>query len=307
MMVLEFLHSFGPLFNIREVIREGITFGEWGYIWIVNRSQSAVSGDGGRGCKTDSLSAEKVERCVMTSDTDTILFDLVRFLVQAVLAAMEDDHENIVRVRDAVFHGAEGEGEEGRGEEMEEGEEGEDEGEPLDVKVESICGSSVGSAQWSWQTQRLPLSQLVMDPYTCSEVLRLHLLSSGGYSETAPRKRCRSYRRGGYSDGDNPAISLRLRRPDLLTTLSRTSVYDLSPGDKLELLSTLCGQLLTFSVARDHMDESAVQVKRVRRRMRQLQFEEEKKKRESRQQKARERKEKSKKLLLGGEGASNTG
>ena len=27
-MVLEFLHSFGPLFNIREVIREGITFGE---------------------------------------------------------------------------------------------------------------------------------------------------------------------------------------------------------------------------------------------------------------------------------------
>ena len=30
-MVLEFLHSFGPLFNIREVIREGITFGEWGY------------------------------------------------------------------------------------------------------------------------------------------------------------------------------------------------------------------------------------------------------------------------------------
>ena len=29
-MVLEFLHSFGPLFNIREVIREGITFGRWG-------------------------------------------------------------------------------------------------------------------------------------------------------------------------------------------------------------------------------------------------------------------------------------
>ena len=29
-MVLEFLHSFGPLFNIREVIREGVTFGEWG-------------------------------------------------------------------------------------------------------------------------------------------------------------------------------------------------------------------------------------------------------------------------------------
>ena len=27
-MVLEFLHSFGPLFNVREVIREALTFGE---------------------------------------------------------------------------------------------------------------------------------------------------------------------------------------------------------------------------------------------------------------------------------------
>ena len=240
----------------------------------------------------------------MSSETDTILSDLVRFLVQAALAAMEDDHEITVKVRDDVVltGGHEGEGEEGRGEEAEEGEEAEDESVPLDVKVESICGSSVGLAQWSWQTQRLPLSQLVVDPYTCSEVLRLHLLSSGGYSETAARKRCRSYRRGGYSDGDNPSISLRLRRPDLLTALSRMSVYDVSPEDKLELLSTLCGQLLTSSVARDHVDESGVQVKRVRRKMKQLQFEEERRKRESRQQKTREKK--TKKLLLGGGGAS---
>ena len=38
-MVLEFLHSFGPLFNIREVIREGITFGEGG-------SEGKGGGDG---------------------------------------------------------------------------------------------------------------------------------------------------------------------------------------------------------------------------------------------------------------------
>ena len=250
---------------------------------------------------------DKLERCLMRSDTDTILFDLVRFLVQAVVAAMEDDHENIVRVRNLVSAGQQdGEAEEGRAEEMEEGEEGEDETKPLDIKVESICGSSVGFAQWSWQTQRLPLSQLVVDPYTCTEVLRLHLLSSGGYSETATRKRCRSYRRGGYSDGDNPAIYLRLRRPDLLTALSRGPIYDVSPEDKLELLLTLCGQLLTSSVARERVEESAVQVKRARRRMRQIQFEEERRKRESRQQKAREKKEKNKKLLLGG-GTSASG
>ena len=280
-MVLEFLHSFGPLFNIREVIREEITFGQW-ETWH-NTALCLL-------CVC--VSVEKLERGLLRCDTDTILCDLVRFLVQAVLAAMEEDHEDFVRVT-LTPQGVEPEGE------GEEGDEGDEEGEPLDVKVKSICGSSVTSAQWSWLTQRLSLGQLVMDPYSCSEVLRLHLLSSGGYSETATRKRSRCYRRGGYTDGDNPAIAFRLRRPDLLTSLNRTSVYDLSPGDKLEVLSTLCGQLVTSSLARDHMEESAGEGKRVRRRIREIQYEEEKRKRESRQQKAKEKREKGRKVLLG--------
>lgn len=250
--------------------------------------------------------AEKIERCLISSDTDTVLFDVVRFLMQAVFAAMEEDHENVVNMKDAVSHGEEGEGEMMRGEEgaggeqremegveVEEKEEGEAEEEkPLDIQVASICGLSVMYAQWSHLTQRLPLSQLVVDPYVCSEVLRLHLLASGGYSETANRKRFRSYRRGGYTDGDNPAIALRLRRPDLLTTLGHTSIYDLSPQDKLEILSTLCSQLLTFSVARDHIDECCMHGKRVRRKIREIQLGEERRKRESRQQRIKKRKEK---------------
>ena len=271
------------------------------------------------------MCAEKLERALVSSDTDTILFDVVRFLVQAVFAAMEEDHENVVNMKDAVPLSEEGEGEEkkeeggeeeergrreqelGRGEEEMGGEEVEGEEEkPLDILVESICGSSVAFAQWSRVTQRLPLSQLVLDPYTCSEVLRLHLLASGGYSETAYRKRFRSYRRGGYTDGDNPVIDLRLRRPDLLTTLSQTSMYDLSPQDKLEIASTLCSQLLTFSVAREHIEESTAQGKNVRRKIRQLQFGEERRKRESRQQRAKERKEKGKQLLLNNGGSTAT-
>lgn len=254
--------------------------------------------------------AEKLERCLVSSDTDTVLFDVVRFLMQAVFAAMEEDHENVVNMKDAVSHGEEvGEGEAVRGEEggggeqqeMEgvEVEEGEGEEKPLDIQVESVCRTSVTFAQWSHLTQRLPLSQLVVDPYTCSEVLRLHLLASGGYSETANRKRVRSYRRGGYTDGDNPAIALRLRRPELLTTLGHTSMYDLPPQDKLEILSTLCTQLLTFSVARDHIEECCMHGKRARRKVREIQLGEEKRKRESRQQKTKERKEKIKKELSG--------
>ena len=247
--------------------------------------------------------AEKLERCLVSSDTDTVLFDVVRFM-QAVFAAMEEDHENVVNMRDAVSHGEEvGEGEAVRGEEGGGGEQqemervgGEEEGEgeekPLDIQVESVCRLSVTFAQWSHQTQRLPLSQMVVDPYTCSEVLRLHLLASGGYSETANRKRVRSYRRGGYTDGDNPAIALRLRRPDLLSSLGHTSMYDLPPQDKLEILSTLCTQLLTFSVGRDHIEECCMHGKRARRMIREIQLGEERRKRESRQQKIKERKKK---------------
>ena len=261
------------------------------------------------------VTAEKLERCLATNDTNTLLYDVVRFLVQAVFAAMEEDHEDLVTGKTVISQGGEeGEGEgrggeEGRREEemIVEEVEGEEEMKPLDIQVESICVSSLMFAQWSRQTQRLPLNQLVIDPYTCSEVLRFHLLASGGYSDAAVRKRSRSYRRGGYTDGDNPAIALRLRRPDLLNALSRTSIYDLSPQDKLEVLSTLCAQLLTFSVARDHMDESVVQGKIARRKIRELQYGEERRKRESRQQRAKERKEKGKKPLAGNGAATTTG
>ena len=261
----------------------------------------------------------------MSSDTDTVLFDVVRFLMQAVFAAMEEEHEDAVNLKDAILHREErergvegGEGEGGAGleeggeaeevmavgkgleEDMEvERDEAEGEEKPLDIQVESVRASAVSFALWSHQTQRLPLRQLVVDPYTCSEVLRLHLLASGGYSETPDRRLFRCHRKGGYSDGDNPAIALRLRRPDLLDMLSRMSMYDLSPRDKLEVLSTLCTQLLTFSVAREHVEESCVRVKRARRRIREIQHGEERRRREALQQRAKERKEKGKKVASG--------
>ena len=185
-------------------------------------------------------------------------------------------------------------------EEKEEGEDAEEEEEkPLDIQVETIRASASSFAQWSQQTQRLPLYQLVVDPYTCSEVLRLHLLASSGYSATSERKLFRYHRRGGYSDGDDPAIALRLRRPDLLDTLGRLSIYDLLPRDKLEVLLTLCTQLLTYSVAREYVEECGVRAKRARRRIREIQNMEERRRKEAHQLKAKERKK-----LISGKGES---
>ena len=248
---------------------------------------------------------------------------MVRFLLQAVFAAMEEEHEATVNMKHAVSHSEEGGREEdtakpeeaeqnakpleGELEDMEahtddKEEREEEDKKPLDIQVESLCALAVTFVQWSQQTQRLLLPRLVLDPHTCSEVLRLHLLASGGYSETSSRRYFRYHCRGGYSDGDDPAIALRLRRPDLLEVLERVSIYDLSSRDKLEVLLTLCGQLLTFSVSREFMEECCMRRKIARRRIREIQLREEKRKKEAQQQRAKEKKEKVKKAGNGSSG-----
>ena len=129
----------------------------------------------------------------------------------------------------------------------------------LDVRLAALKSSAAVFAKWSHLTQSTSLQKLVLDPYTCSEVLRLHFLSSGGYHESGDRNWCRHSQRGGFLDSDDPVLELRLSRPNLIEDLAVTPLYDLPPADKLALLSTLCTQLLMYAVSRDHMDDISVQ------------------------------------------------
>lgn len=254
-----------------------------------------------------------MEHALVTNDMDSLLFDILRFLLQAIFATMEEENEKKVNftrredlegtskpelengddvmTEDSVnkTDGAEKmnvDGEAGQEREGttpvndEEMERTEEEEKPLDVQVESIKTSAAMFAKWSHLTQRTPLSELVLDAYTCTEVLRLHLLASGGYADSGDRSWFRHSRRGGYSDADDPAIAFRLRRPDILDALSHSSIYDLLPMDKLEVLSTLCSQLLSYSVVREYIDEAAARAKLARRKIREVLFSEERRKKE---------------------------
>ena len=150
----------------------------------------------------------------------------------------------------------------------------------LDVRMAALKSSATIFAKWSHLTQSTSLEKLVLDPYTCSEVLRLHLLSSGGYRESGDRNWCRHSQRGGFLDSDDPVLELRLSRPDLIEDLAVTPLYDLPPVDKLTLLSTLCTQLLMYAVSRDHMDDISAQLKDLRSKSRVLLNEERKRKEE---------------------------
>ena len=175
-------------------------------------------------------------------------------------------------------------------------EEEKEESQPLSVQVESIMSSASSYSKWSRQTQSLELDKLVLDPYTCTEVLRLHLLSSGGYDDSVDRSSFRHSRRGGYSDADDPAVALRLNHPDIIRALSNSSVYSLPVGDKLAVLSTLCTQLLSYAISREFVDEASARAKKARRQIRAIQANEEKRKKEQKAAILKEKKEEKERL-----------
>ena len=177
------------------------------------------------------------------------------------------------------------------GDEHDEEEDGEKNSQPLNVQLESIITSASNYSKWSRRTQSIDLHELVLNPYTCTEVLRLHLLSSGGYADSGERNWFRHARRGGYTDSDDPAVALRLKHPDILSSLAHSSVYSLSVADKLEVLSTLCSQLLCYSVSREFIDEAFAQAKKARRQIREIQFTEERRKKEEKAAIIKEKKE----------------
>lgn len=93
-----------------------------------------------------------------------------------------------------------------------------------------------------------------MDSLTLSEILRLHLVSSGGGSSEL-RTRWRYQQRGGYCSADDPSIQLRQEDPQILHALGNSTVYELPIGDKMKIIKCLCHQILTYVSIRDVLEE----------------------------------------------------
>jgi bromodomain adjacent to zinc finger domain protein 1A len=101
-------------------------------------------------------------------------------------------------------------------------------------------------------------------------VLRLHLLVAGSQANENNR-RFRYQERGAFSSYDDAGMEFRQLEPQLMNSLAETSVYDLSPGNKLKLVSVLIHQLLTYCSCRDMIEDAAEKVKQGRTDLRLLQ------------------------------------
>merc|ERR1711874_62470 len=88
---------------------------------------------------------------------------------------------------------------------------------------------------------------------SATEVLRLHLESSGAYRGNNLQN-WRYQQRGGFRLNDDPGLQFRMEDPQILMALQNKSVYELSIDDKMKILICLMNQMLTYAGMRDEID-----------------------------------------------------
>ncbi|XP_063221980.1 bromodomain adjacent to zinc finger domain protein 1A isoform X2 [Bacillus rossius redtenbacheri] len=164
-----------------------------------------------------------------------------------------------------------------------------------DVTMAEAIKAATAAVKWSQLYQGTPLSRLTLDAVTISEVLRLHLLSSGGRSEEQ-----RYQQQGGYTLLDDPGLQLRIQHPHILRALSVSTVAELPIGDKLKVLTCLISQLLTYDVFMDVIDERTENVKKLKLELKTSQATEMKQHKEAIALRMKKRKESKQQLLTKG-------
>uniref|UniRef100_A0A671DWA7 Bromodomain adjacent to zinc finger domain protein 1A n=1 Tax=Rhinolophus ferrumequinum TaxID=59479 RepID=A0A671DWA7_RHIFE len=146
-------------------------------------------------------------------------------------------------------------------------------------------------------TKGCSLKSLDLDSCTLSEILRLHILASGA-DVTSANAKYRYQKRGGFDATDDACMELRLSNPSLVKKLSSTSVYDLTPGEKMKILHALCGKLLTLVSTRDFIEDYVDILRQAKQEFRELKAEQHRKEREEaaaskeQEQKMKEKQEK---------------
>ncbi|XP_014471104.1 PREDICTED: bromodomain adjacent to zinc finger domain protein 1A isoform X3 [Dinoponera quadriceps] len=143
------------------------------------------------------------------------------------------------------------------------------------------------ASRWCPTYQGCKLSELTVDHVTLSEILRQHLLSSGGRISEAASK-WRYSQKGGYTNFDEPALLLRINEEHILRLLGHRNVCELDLDDKIKIATCLINQLLTFAPIRDAIEERHDKLHQAKRELKLFLLAEQKKEKEEKE-KMRER------------------
>nr|DBA14261.1 TPA: hypothetical protein GDO54_005255 [Pyxicephalus adspersus] len=244
LMVSEFLHAFGDLFDLKDEFPDGMSF-------------------------------DMLEEALVGSDPEGPLCELLFFFMSAIFQAMSEEEEEVAK--DQIT-------------EAEAKRLTEALGEGTDSANYALFAVASLAAAWSQLNHGCSLKELDLDSCTLSEILRLHILSSGADSNSASAK-YRYQKQGGFVATDDPCMELRLNHPAILKKLTTTSVYSLSPDEKLKILHALCGKLLTLVSTRDYVEDGVEELRQAKQEFRELKAGQNRKEREEAAARIRKRKE----------------
>ena len=99
----------------------------------------------------------------------------------------------------------------------------------------------------------LTLREIHLDQWSITEVLRLHLESSGAFMGHNLRN-WRYQQRGGWALQDDPGFQFCMENPQILASLHEKSVFELGVIEKLKVMGAMMNQMLSFAGVRDEID-----------------------------------------------------
>ena len=112
-----------------------------------------------------------LEEALQEHDAEGIFYDILKFLLQCILKThAEEEEEEGLDDSDVQAHD--------ETEDRKMKEEDEEESDLARLK-KAVSSSASMAAAWAQLHQGKNLHELILDPFTCSEILRLHILSSG--------------------------------------------------------------------------------------------------------------------------------
>ena len=161
-----------------------------------------------------------------------------------------------------------------------------------DEDIANQIRSATQMARWCMKHQGQPIKGLHMDEHSISEILRLHLESSGAYR--SDKSLLWLYQqRGGYKLSDDPGLQFRMDEPQILEALTTHTVYELSLDDKMKILHCLKLQIMSYATVRDEIDEKFNELTEAKSELRNHQIGENKRKKEFEEaEKAKKKEEK---------------
>uniref|UniRef100_A0A131YC61 Bromodomain adjacent to zinc finger domain protein 1A n=1 Tax=Rhipicephalus appendiculatus TaxID=34631 RepID=A0A131YC61_RHIAP len=225
MVVLEFLSLFAQQLDLKDFFPAGVSF-------------------------------DLLERALTETDVLGPLSDLFQLLLTAIFRTQEEEME--------PSKGKHLQGEESSEDEAEEEETGRSRGRGALQAIRKAQRAATAVSQKQQQVLGLKLSKVTVDALSLSEVLRLHLASSGSLDVG------RKVFSGWYSQEEDPGLWFATEEPEIMARLSQGSIYDLEIGDRVKLLRVLVDQLLSMESFRGVIEENLMKLKQLKQDLRQI-------------------------------------